>query len=152
LTRSESLELPFKLRVKPASPGDLQEPRQQLDEFLNKGLIPASKRSPYAAPVRFIRKEDESTRIGFDYRALNSARERNRYPLPPSKTLGATLCGAQVFSKVDVPQGYHQIGIQEHNIRYLDHIVGHSGVRGDHYKGVRLEWGEAEQVALAEMD
>jgi hypothetical protein len=111
-----------------------------------------TKRSPYAAPIRFVKKEDESTRIGFDYRALNSATECNRYPLPPSKTLGATLCGAQVFSKVDLPQGYHHIGIQEHNIGYLDHIVGHSGIRGDHYMGVRLEWGEAEQVALAEMD
>jgi hypothetical protein len=105
-----------------ASPGELHELRKPLDDLLEKGLVRPSKGSPYAAPVLFVKKKDGSTRICVDYRALNSATVRDRYPLPLPETLFATLCGAKVFSKMDLLQGYHQIRIQEHDIEKIAFI------------------------------
>ncbi len=60
---------------------ELKELKVQLEEFLAKGYIKPSK-SPYGAPVLFVHKKDGTLRMCVDYRALNKAMVKNRYPLP----------------------------------------------------------------------
>jgi hypothetical protein len=48
-----------------------------------------------------------------DYRALNEVTVKNKYPLPRIDDLFDQLCGACVFSKIDVRLGYHQLKIRE---------------------------------------
>jgi hypothetical protein len=51
-----------------------------------------------------------------DYHALNEVIVKNMYPLPRIDDLFDQLCGACVFSKIDLQSGYHQLKIQECDI------------------------------------
>jgi hypothetical protein len=51
-----------------------------------------------------------------DYRLLNAGTIKNKYPLPPIDILFDQLAGAQVFSKIDLCFGYHQIKIHAKDI------------------------------------
>jgi hypothetical protein len=51
-----------------------------------------------------------------DYRPLNAVTIKNKYPLPCIDILFDQLAGAQVFSKIDLRSGYHQIKIRDEYI------------------------------------
>jgi hypothetical protein len=60
---------------------ELKELKVQLEEFIAKKYIKLSK-SPYGAPVLFVRKKDGTLRMCVDYRTLNKVMMKNRYLLP----------------------------------------------------------------------
>ncbi len=91
---------------------ELKELKVQLEELLAKGYIKPSK-SPYGAPVLFVHKKDGTLRMCVDYRALNKATVKNRYPLPRIDDLFDRLSGAKVFSMIDLRSGSYQIRIAE---------------------------------------
>jgi hypothetical protein len=47
-----------------------------------------------------------------DYRALNEVTIKNKYPLPRIEDMFGQLRGANVFSKIDLRSGYHQLRIR----------------------------------------
>jgi hypothetical protein len=51
-----------------------------------------------------------------DYRQLNEVTIKNKYPLPRINDLFDQLNGAQVFSKIDLRTGYHQLKIRKEDI------------------------------------
>src|SRR3954471_11768850 len=51
-----------------------------------------------------------------DYRPLNLATIKNKYPLPRINDLYDQPAGSAVFSKMDLRLGYHQIRIREEDI------------------------------------
>jgi hypothetical protein len=83
-----------------------------LDEMVAKGYIHLSK-SPYASPFFFVKKKDGKLRPVQDYRRLNSHTVWNQYPLPLIAQLIADLSGTNIFSKVDICQGYNNIRIKK---------------------------------------
>jgi hypothetical protein len=89
---------------------ELKELKVQLEELLAKGYIKPNK-SPYGAPVLFVHKKDRTLRRCVDYRALNKATMKNRYPLPCIDDLFDRLSGAKVFSRIDLRSRYYQIRI-----------------------------------------
>jgi hypothetical protein len=66
--------------------------------------------------VLFVKKKDGSIRMCIDYRELNKVMIKNQYPLPRIDDLLDQLQGAQVFSKVDLHSGYHQVRVKEEDI------------------------------------
>ena len=63
------------------APAEMKELKTQLQDLLDKGFIRPSV-SPWGAPVLFVKKKDGSMRLCVDYRELNKATIKNRYPLP----------------------------------------------------------------------
>ena len=88
----------------------LAELRKQLQDGVDKGFVRPSK-SPYGAPVLFVKKKDGSMRLCVDYRALNHLTTKNRHPLPLLEESLASLQGATTFTKLDLRSGYYQIRI-----------------------------------------
>jgi hypothetical protein len=97
------------------SPAELDELKKQLDELVAAGFIQPSK-SPFGAPVLFVKKKDGSMRMCVDYRDLNRITVKNKYPLPRVDELFDRLQGAKYFSKIDLRSGYHQVRIHDDDI------------------------------------
>jgi hypothetical protein len=89
---------------------ELKKLKVQFEKLLAKGYIKPRK-SPYGAPVFFVHKKDGTLRMCVDYRALNKATVKNRYPLPRIDDLFDRLSGAKVFSRIDSRSGYYQVQI-----------------------------------------
>ena len=93
----------------------LQELKVQIQELLDKGFIRPST-SPWGALVLFAKKKDKTLRLCVDYRQLNRVTIKNRYSLPRIDDLFDQLRGAQVYSKIDLRTGYHQLRVRETDI------------------------------------
>jgi hypothetical protein len=88
----------------------LKELKIQLQGLLDKGYIRPST-SPWCCSALFVEKKDKELPLCVDYRPLNAVTIKNKYPLPCIDILFDQLAGAQVFSKIDLHSGYHQIKI-----------------------------------------
>ena len=58
--------------------------------------------SPWGAPVIFVKKKDGSLQLCIDYKDLNHAMVKNRYPMPQIDDLFDQMKVAAVFSKIDL--------------------------------------------------
>ena len=106
---------PIAQRPYSMNPSELVELKKQLDAMLEKGLIQPSA-SPWRSPVLFVDKKDGGNRLCTNYRKLNDVTIKNKYPLPKIEDLFDQLTGAQVFSKIDLRTGYHQLKIRATDI------------------------------------
>jgi hypothetical protein len=60
--------------------------------------------------------EGQKLSLCVDYRLLNAVTIKNKYQLPCIDIMFDQLAGAQVFSKIDLRSGYHQIKIRAEDI------------------------------------
>jgi hypothetical protein len=97
------------------SPVELAQLKIQLHDLLDKGFIhPCS--SPWSCPALLVLMKDKDLCLCVDYQPLNAATIKNKYPLPCIDILFDQLARAQVFSKIDLHSGYHQIKIHAEDI------------------------------------
>jgi hypothetical protein len=89
---------------------ELAKLKEHIKELLEKEFIRPSS-SPWGAPMIFVLKKDGTQRLCVDYHTLNEVTIKNKYPLPRIDDLFDQLCGACVFSKIDLRSGYHQLKI-----------------------------------------
>nr|GEZ65730.1 putative reverse transcriptase domain-containing protein [Tanacetum cinerariifolium] len=97
------------------APSEMKVLSEQLQELSDKGFISLSS-SPWGAPVLFFKKKDGSFRMCINYRELNKLTVKNRYPLPRIDNLFDQLQGSNVYSKIDLRSGYHQLRVREGDI------------------------------------
>jgi hypothetical protein len=97
------------------SPMEMKELKIQLQGLLDKGYICPST-SSWGCSALFVEKKDIELCLFVDYRPLNVVTIKNKYPLPRIDILFDHLAGAQVFSKIDLRFGYHQIKIHAEDI------------------------------------
>ncbi|KAF8747727.1 hypothetical protein RHS01_11274 [Rhizoctonia solani] len=79
---------------------------------LKAGKICPSK-SLISSTVMFVPKKDSSRQLVVDYCCLNNQTKKNVYLLPCPDDLMAQLCGAKVFTKLDLQWGYNNIQVKE---------------------------------------
>jgi hypothetical protein len=97
-------------------PKEATEIERQIGQLLESSHIQPSS-SPCASPTFIIPKKDTSEwRLVTDYRALNKATIKKRYPLPRIEDLLDHLQGASFFTKMDLTSGYHQVRMQPSDI------------------------------------
>jgi hypothetical protein len=94
------------------SPAELAKLKIQLHDLLDKGFICPSSLT-WGCLALFISMKDKGLRLCVDYRLLNAVTIKNKYHLPRIDILLDQLAGAQVFSKIDLRSGYHQIKIHK---------------------------------------
>jgi hypothetical protein len=97
------------------SPVELKELKIQLQGLLDKGYIRSSI-SSWGCSTLFVEKNDKELCLCVDYCPLNAVTIKNKYPLSRIDILFDQLAGAQVFSKMDLCSGYHQIKIHVKDI------------------------------------
>src|SRR3954468_9952946 len=88
---------PISRRPYRMAPHELAELKTLLDASLAKGFILPSS-SPWGCPVLFVKKKDGTERMCVDYRPLNLATIKKKYPLPRINDLYDQLAGSSVFS------------------------------------------------------
>ena len=98
---------------------EMLEPKMQLQELFGKKYIRLSV-SPWGAPVLFVKKKDGTLRLCIDFRQGNKVTVKNKYPLPRIDDLFDQMRGADVFSKIELRSGYHQVRIKDEDIYKTD--------------------------------
>jgi hypothetical protein len=96
-------------------PIEFKELKFQLQGLLDKCYICPST-SPWCGPTLFVIMKDKELCLCVDYRLLNAVTIKNKYPLPQIDISFDQLAGAQVFSKIDLCSGCHQIKIRVEDI------------------------------------
>ena len=109
----------------------------ELERLVNNDVFEAVNFSRWATPIVPVVKLDGTIRICGDYKqTVNRVSNCDKYPVPKTEDLLATLNGGQKFSKLDLSQAYQQLTLDSKS-RELLTINTHKGL----FQPKRLQFG-----------
>lgn len=95
---------------RPLSPTELRVLKRWLDDNLVKGFIRPS-RSSAASPILIAQKPGGGVRICVDFRGINNATLKSRYPIPLIRETLDSICKAKFFTKLDVIAAFNRVRV-----------------------------------------
>jgi hypothetical protein len=108
-------ERPYFQHPRPLASIELGILKERIRDLIRLGHIQRS-RSPWGAPILFVKKKDGTLQMCVDYRRLNKLTIKDVYPLPLINTMIDKLKKAQYFTKIDLDGAYHQIRVKLEDI------------------------------------
>ncbi|KMQ87776.1 hypothetical protein RF55_12857 [Lasius niger] len=115
--------------------------RDITDDLLKRNIIKHST-SPYCSRVVPIRKKNGSIRLCADLRPLNSRIIKQRYPFPLIEDCLSRLSNKNVFSLLDLKDGFHNIKIHPEYTKYFAFVTPDG-----QFEYVKLPFGYSEAPA-----
>lgn len=110
---------------------------EQLDDLESQDIIEkVNSPTPWVSPVIIVPKSNGDIRLCVDMRQANAAIIRERHPIPTVDEILYNVNGSEVFSKLDLRSGYHQIELEESS-REITTFVTYKGL----YRYKRLMFG-----------
>ena len=142
--KSPKYEVPFKLKddaelvqFKPfrLSREKTEWLKYKIVELKSRGFIVDSK-SEFASPCVVTPKEDGNLRLCQDSREINKQTVLDPFPFPIIDDVINNLGGCKVFSKLDLKDGFHLIGLTPETRKYTAFVTPFG-----HYEYTRLPFG-----------
>lgn len=138
------IQIPIDDNVKPVSqpyrrvPIPLEEKVDaKLEELLQKDIIEKVEGpSEWISPIVPILKENGDVRICIDMRRANTAIKRENHPLPTMDQLLTKIKDAEVFSKLDIKDAFHQLELHPDS-RHITTFISAKGL----YRYKRMMFG-----------
>ncbi|KAF9756151.1 Retrovirus-related Pol polyprotein from transposon 17.6, partial [Nosema granulosis] len=92
--------------------------REKFEQYLNhlekRGIIRRSK-SEWRSPIRALEKPNGDVRLVSNLMALNELVEKDPYALPLIKDIIRATQGSEVFTVIDLKEGFYHVEIEEHH-------------------------------------
>lgn len=95
---------------------------RQLEKWIEEGIAVPSN-SEYASPIVLVGKKDGTKRICVDYRKLNQNLVKDRYPLPLIEDQLDRLRDAQVFTTLDLKNGFFHVPLHPDSTKYTSFVT-----------------------------
>ena len=119
---------PIQNRARKLAPDKLAVAKAEIDKLCKLGVCKRGK-SEWASPLMVAKKPCVSPckctpttpcggwRVCGDYRRLNTQTTDDKYPVRNLTDFNAELSGKKIFSKIDLLKGYHQIPVNEDDVK-----------------------------------
>ena len=107
---------PVQSRARRLDPEKLAVAKAELQKLVDLGVCYRGK-SEWSSPLLVTTKPNGGWRVCGDYRRLNGLTTDDRYPVRSLQDFTVDLHGKSIFSKIDLMKGYHQIPVNEDDVK-----------------------------------
>ena len=118
---------PIKQKYRRIPPHLFEAVKAEIQKMLENGVIRPSL-SSYSSPLSIAIKKDGSPRICLDFRKINSITKHDAKAIPSVDEMIDLLHGKQIFTSLDLVQGFHQQELEETSKQYTAFNAGPLGL------------------------